>query len=382
MKSIQTPTKRFLFDKTIDIPLTPSSPSSVAFDLSFSPMSSTRSMSPTIRKNSIGTAWSIELNKLRRCGSTYEVALCLRNVCELLTHIDKNDRIKYCKQDFLNSYKIIRKNKRIWTSELTAAIYNIETIYFNESFFQILPTILIQEILQWLPLADFSAVPCVCKEWKKLGSTDEIWRHFYDYKFIRFNPGTSPVSNHGFHDMYRRRVEDPQVGDRVEVSWNGKFRLESIDVYHGLAWWVAVVVDKHTSQSKYKIHYPGWDSRWDEWVPRSRLRWTVDTNVLESIRVNDIVELWCCGAHVPGAWLESYVRKVKNGRYCVGKVLSSGSLWVERDRLRLVRRGADETQTITKLSSPRKLLRSITSFRSTSIDDDDQNIHRSTCVTM
>ena len=40
---------------------------------------------------------------------------------------------------------------------------------------------------------------------------------------------------------------------------------------------------------------------------------------------------------VPGAWLESRVKKVRNGRYCVGRVLSTGSLWVERDRLRLVK---------------------------------------------
>ena len=52
-----------------------------------------------------------------------------------------------------------------------------------------------------------------------------------------------------------------------------------------------------------------------------------------------VVELWCCGANVPGAWLESRVKRVRNGRYCVGRVLSTGSLWVERDRLRLVKQG-------------------------------------------
>ena len=50
-----------------------------------------------------------------------------------------------------------------------------------------------------------------------------------------------------------------------------------------------------------------------------------------------MVELWCCGANVPGAWLESRVKRIRKGRYCVGKVLSTGSLWVERDRLRLVK---------------------------------------------
>ena len=38
--------------------------------------------------------------------------------------------------------------------------------------------------------------------------------------------------------------------------------------------------------------------RWDEWVPRSRLRWAVESNEVVQIRANDVVELWCCGANV------------------------------------------------------------------------------------
>jgi hypothetical protein len=76
-------------------------------------------------------------------------------------------------------------------------------------------------------------------------------------------------------------------------------------LYQGLAWWEAVVVDKEEASvdplftaamaggggggggrggadgggdgsgglrlaARYKIHYPGWISRWDEWVDRSR----------------------------------------------------------------------------------------------------------------
>lgn len=80
------------------------------------------------------------------------------------------------------------------------------------------------------------------------------------------------------------------MGDLVEVAWKGKFRLESLDIYQGLAWyvnmrtyirvyiqgvgalpcasdqsnnqqpnrWSAVVVDKRQDGSRYKIHYPGW----------------------------------------------------------------------------------------------------------------------------
>ena len=109
-------------------------------------------------------------------------------------------------------------------------------------------------------------------------------------------------------------------------------------MYQGLAWWVAQIVDKHSSQSKYKINYPGWESRWDEWVSRSRFRWLVEQDIVESINPGDPVELWCCGVNVPGAWLEAKVdRLTPDGHYELGRVSVSGQvLKVPRQRLRLV----------------------------------------------
>ena len=152
-----------------------------------------------------------------------------------------------------------------------------------------------------------------------------------------------------YQNAFRSRLADPHIGDKVEVAWRGKFRLEATEVYQGLAWWVAEVVDKHTAQGKYKIRYPGWESRWDEWVPRSRLRWAVDRNIINQIKVDDTVELWCCGANVPGAWLEARIKRTRDGKYCVGRVLSTGSLWVERDRLRLVRQSTSTESSLILL---------------------------------
>lgn len=42
----------------------------------------------------------------------------------------------------------------------------------------------------------------------------------------------------------RYRYKDPLVGDKVEVSWEGRFRLESLDVFVGRSWWEATVVQK------------------------------------------------------------------------------------------------------------------------------------------
>lgn len=62
---------------------------------------------------------------------------------------------------------------------------------------------------------------------------------------------------------------------------------------------------------RYRIHYPGWDSNWDEWVVRDRLRWPVDPSYLSTVfKVRDVVEVWCTGTHVKGAWLQARVRQV------------------------------------------------------------------------
>lgn len=148
-----------------------------------------------------------------------------------------------------------------------------------------------------------------------------------------------------YWDHYKFRLECPSVGDDVEVAWRGKFRLEAQDVYQGLAWWVAKVVETKPSRDstlplKYKIHYPGWESRWDEWVDRRRLRWGMGKDLTTRIAANDPIELWCCGFNVPGAWLESTVRRVKREKYLVLRSPTSGSVWVDRDRIRPRRKKA------------------------------------------
>lgn len=139
--------------------------------------------------------------------------------------------------------------------------------------------------------------------------------------------------------MFQRRLQYPEIGDHVEVAWRGKFRLDVNDIYQGLAWWISKVVEVEHANNKYKIHYPGWDSRWDEWVVRSRLRWTVEHDKTTVLKVGDRVELWCCGQSVPGAWLDTTIRKVKRNQYGVLRSqLSSSVIWVPRDRIRPMRR--------------------------------------------
>lgn len=44
---------------------------------------------------------------------------------------------------------------------------------------------------------------------------------------------------------------------------------------------------------------------------RDRLRWPVDASYLSTVfTLRDVVEVWCTGTHVKGAWLQARVRQV------------------------------------------------------------------------
>ncbi len=310
-----------------------------------------RSFSPPSRnKLQIGSDWSITIACLRASSSIFECIGHLRTTCLLLDDIDAHDRVRYCKYDFESAIHELRSapNTKIATcNEISRQISRILTKYFDENPFNKLPVAVLCDIMLRLDIKDQAILPAVCREWEQVSHSDEVWSTLYYHRFLRGNPGSFvPEDSHRIH--YQKRMIDPELGDKVEVAWRGKFRLEAMDVYQGLAWWCAEIVDKHTEQEKYKIRYPGWESRWDEWVPRSRLRWAVERNTLCQITTGSVVELWCCGANVPGAWLESKVKKVRGNRYCINRVLTSGAafqskpLWVDRDRLRLVRYPVDD----------------------------------------
>lgn len=311
--------------------------------------------------------WSIEMAALKQAGSYYEVLYlsitkpmysvlfnnsyvfhviysilqsvqCIRRIKILLGEVDSADRVKYCKPDYDAAVKALRKQKQVWSLDLFKEAVSVTIQFFSANHFQKLPVSLFIEILSMIPVEELPPLLCVSEEWYDLCTCNEAWSTFYRRKFLINNPGRFPTDEVYLLNAYRKRLFDPQVGDKIEVAWRGKFRLETSDVYQGLAWWVAEIVDKHPAQGRYKIRYPGWDSRWDEWVPRNRLRWKVARNTLVKLEAGDTVELWCCGANVPGAWLECKIKRVRNRRYCLGRVIANGFLWVGRERLRLVKR--------------------------------------------
>lgn len=247
----------------------------------------------------------------------------------------------YCKADFEEVVSTLKRRKRVWTASVCKEFAKVALRYFNTSAFRHLPSTLLVEIFLWLPNHELLNIASVSTEWYQIARSNDVWMPLFRNKFVTLNPNCMMPQCRQicYMSLYQKRLMEPVVGDKVEVAWKGKFRLETQDVYQGLAWWTAEIVDKNADSQRYKIHYPGWESRWDEWVPRSRLRWIATSNDLDAIHAGDIVELWCCGQNVPGAWLECKVKRVRDGMYCLGRVLSSGYLWVDdRSRLRLVSR--------------------------------------------
>jgi hypothetical protein len=70
-------------------------------------------------------------------------------------------------------------------------------------------------------------------------------------------------------------------------------------------------------------------------VHRGKLRWAVPQDKASKINVSDIVEIWCCGEHVPGVWLIGQVKKIKHGKYAFEGIRSGCEvMWVPRSRIR------------------------------------------------
>ena len=227
--------------------------------------------------------------------------------------------------------------------------------------------------------------------------------------------GSSPSSSSHHPGL---SVLGVSLGDKVKGNWLGNGEEENDARSPRVS--VGNIGDGFGSalllSARYKIHYPGWVSRWDEWVVRERLRWSWQTtNDNSFIRANDPVEIWCSGNNVPGAWLEARVRRVRpqklppgfgressvggavggrqaqrsdqqaggpvevplmvvgsdgssrpfirssDGReYDVGKVLSNGrNEWEPRERIRLVSRRSDTGEVARSLGRASKVASSL-----------------------
>lgn len=88
--------------------------------------------SSTSSSSSPGLKWSNELLKLRSCGSSYELSLCLRQIIIVLNSINRQDRIKFCQSDFNVSISTLKVNPLLWNENIKVLILDINSTYFNK----------------------------------------------------------------------------------------------------------------------------------------------------------------------------------------------------------------------------------------------------------
>ncbi|CAM9160471.1 unnamed protein product [Chrysoparadoxa australica] len=273
-----------------------------------------------------------------------------------------------CKAQLDAIVDLKRGTSDVMVPAITRAIINLEKEFFAPlAFISVLPDHVLQRIMSFFSMADKGTATSVSQSWSKLSSENILWRGPYLDRFSTHTPEVRQAGSHSLthslthHDtlfspqcelagpapmktLYAQRLEAPQNGDKVQVAWKGKFRLESLEIYNGLAWWVAEVVGQDPEKpGMYKVHYPGWESRWDEWVPRRRLRWGNTAAAVrlkgQEAQVNDTVEIWCGGVNVPGAWLEATVMGVRGDELYLGEVLTNEEMWTNRNRCCLVKKG-------------------------------------------
>eukprot|EP00639_Heterosigma_akashiwo_P001168 CAMPEP_0194567142 /NCGR_PEP_ID=MMETSP0292-20121207/5727_1 /TAXON_ID=39354 /ORGANISM="Heterosigma akashiwo, Strain CCMP2393" /LENGTH=222 /DNA_ID=CAMNT_0039416835 /DNA_START=240 /DNA_END=904 /DNA_ORIENTATION=- len=156
-----------------------------------------------------------------------------------------------------------------------------------------LPDDIFLSSFRWLDELEICGkVSLVCKTWGQLSGSPLVWESLFEKRFVTPEPEDNDPIHSGdcrkvidFRQRYRRRLANPIPGDGLEVAWHGKFRLENQSTFFGLSWWEATIVEVSEELSedeegilsgtyrRYKVHYPGWNARWDEWVPPGRLRW-------------------------------------------------------------------------------------------------------------
>lgn len=173
-----------------------------------------------------------------------------------------NTQLKFCKKDLesaLNEKK--KKLPLLFTPDVNRFTLDLLAEFFDKDKLNKLPSALLIHTSTFLPTTQLGSVSCVCKAWEGTLASDAVWKPLYVKRFHFLPPGQTVGGNtHAqtqaplgltFKQLFRLRLLDPHIGDVVEVAWKGKFRLESLDIYQGLAWWSAIVVEKEEGGKRY-----------------------------------------------------------------------------------------------------------------------------------
>ncbi len=87
---------------------------------------------------------------------------------------------------------------------------------------------------------------------------DSQWDEFVDVRRIR-ELKASQQDKPQEQKVEAKKQDEYKVGDKVEILWNS-------------SWYKGSIIGAKNAEGKYKIHYDGYESNWDEWVDTKRLR--------------------------------------------------------------------------------------------------------------
>jgi hypothetical protein len=121
----------------------------------------------------IGTSWSVAIHCFKQSASVFECVGHMRHLAELLGEIDKKDRLRYCKADFINAVKALQMNATAQRSfvlhdELMQEVTSLIVTYFDENRICKLPTDMLFLIFGQLGVDEFSVYSSTCKRWSSL----------------------------------------------------------------------------------------------------------------------------------------------------------------------------------------------------------------------
>mmetsp|Transcript_21061 Transcript_21061/g.69642 ORF Transcript_21061/g.69642 Transcript_21061/m.69642 type:complete len:380 (+) Transcript_21061:28-1167(+) len=175
-----------------------------------------------------------EINQLQDAPDAYSLQLQLRRVLRALERCDRaalaaaRPALDAVAPDA--TAPTLRPASVTWTRENRALLVSLVLHFYEADRLSALPRDLLSgAILAYVDAPALASLCAVSREAQSAAECDAAWHEPYERQFgaggpLRFDFGAS------LKERYRQRLRDPSAGDRVEVAWQGRFRLEGLEV--------------------------------------------------------------------------------------------------------------------------------------------------------
>ena len=98
----------------------------------------------------------------------------------------------------------------------------------------------------------------------------EISGDQYKVRFDGYTDGDRWLKREHFRTLTKAAAAGPQAAKQETAAGNGFTAGSMVEIFFGASWYMGSVLD--VKDGKYKVHYDGWDNKWDEWVGSNRVR--------------------------------------------------------------------------------------------------------------